>query len=173
MGCQGRHLVPIGGIRLEPHRFLAPPRRRLHPFPLFQHCPRDDHSLDLAGAFVDGGDADVAVEALHGIFAAEPVGPVDLHRRVAHRFGGLAGVQLGHAGGLGLPGPSAGGAHGGRAARQQPCGLDLRRGVGDHELDGLVVGDGLAEGMAFPRILDGLLEGALGDAHGLGRDADA
>jgi hypothetical protein len=45
---------------------------------VLEQVPGDDEALDLAGAFVDGGDADVSVEALHGVLAAEAVGAVDL-----------------------------------------------------------------------------------------------
>ena len=52
-------------------------------------------------------------------------------------------------------------------------GLDLHGHVGEHELDALEVGDRLAELLALLDVALGVVEGALRDAEGLGRDRDA
>ena len=56
-----------------------------------------------------------------------------------------------------------------------PCGLDLERHVGEHELHGLKLGDRLAELLAFHRILDARVVRALRDPerHRADRDAAA
>ena len=57
--------------------------------------------------------------------------------------------------------------------RQQARGLDLGRHVGELELDRLVLGDLLAEGLALLRVAQRQLERALGDAHAAGGDVHA
>ena len=52
-------------------------------------------------------------------------------------------------------------------------GLQLRRVLGDHHLNGLMLGDGLTEGLPLLGIPDGLLEGAAGDADASRRHVDA
>ncbi len=95
---------------------------------------------------MDGVDRD-----LHGDVRGEALGG-----------GALEGEVLVAAfrGGGGLVGEGAGG-------------LDLHGHVGEHELDALEVGDRLAELLAFLDVALGVVEGALGDAEGLGRDGDA
>src|SRR5579863_3583355 len=56
----------------------------------------DDQTLDFAGAFVDFGDAGVAVGAFDGIFAAVTVSAVDLNGLVRHAGGHFAGEEFGH-----------------------------------------------------------------------------
>ena len=52
-------------------------------------------------------------------------------------------------------------------------GFDFGVHVGEHPLDGLKLADGFAEGFAGARVLHGFIEGALGQAYGLGGNADA
>ncbi len=52
-------------------------------------------------------------------------------------------------------------------------GFDFGVHIGEHPLDGLEFADGFAEGFAGAGIFHGFVEGALGQAHGLGGDADA
>ena len=55
---------------------------------LLQQLPRDHQALDLAGAFADGAELDVAVELLDRVVLDEAVAAVDLHglvRRCARR----------------------------------------------------------------------------------------
>ena len=54
----------------------------------------------------------------------------------------------------------------------QPGGVRLQLHVGDLELDRLVVADRLAEGVALLRVLDRLVDAALGEADGQGGDGD-
>ena len=61
-----------------------------------QQLPRDHEPLNLAGAFADGGELDVAEEFLGRIVLHEPVAAVDLHAVVGGLDGNLAGVELGH-----------------------------------------------------------------------------
>ncbi len=56
---------------------------------------------------------------------------------------------------------------------QRAGGLDFRVHVGEHPLDGLEVGDGLAEGFAVACEFCGFIESGLRKANGLGGDADA
>ena len=58
-------------------------------------------------------------------------------------------------------------------AHQQPRRVYLRAHVREHELDGLELRNGVAEGHALLRVLQRRLERALGNAHGLRPDADA
>src|SRR6185295_7054148 len=60
-----------------------------------------------------------------------------------------------------------------RLARKEASGLDLGRHVGELELDRLVLGDRLAEGLALLAVAEGELQGALGDADATGGDVDA
>ncbi len=55
----------------------------------------------------------------------------------------------------------------------KPRGLDLGRHVGELELDRLVLGDRLAEGLALLAVAEGQLQGPLGDADAAGGDVDA
>src|SRR5260370_31530947 len=58
----------------------------------------DNEALDFAGAFVNFGDAGVAVVALYGIFAAVAVATVDLDGFVGDARGHFAGEEFGHGG---------------------------------------------------------------------------
>ena len=131
----------------------------------------DDEALDFAGAFVDFGDAGVAVVALDGIFAGVAVAAVDLDGFVGDAGGHFAGEEFGD-----------GGVHGeARAgvllpsgfADEEAGGVDFGGHVGEHELNGLELRDGMAEGVALLGVGAGGFEGALGDAEGLRGDADA
>ncbi len=70
-------------------------------------------------------------------------------------------------------GALAGVLHPRRLAGQQAGRLDLGRHVGELELDRLVLGDRLAEGLALLAVAEGQLERALGDADAAGGDVDA
>ena len=136
-----------------------------------ERVSRDHDALDLGRAFVQRGDARVAVQALDLVFAAEAVAAEDLHRLVGAEVRGLAREQLGHralgAGGLTLGAQRRGLPH--HQARR----LDPAAHVGDLELDRLEVGDGLAERDALVGVADREIQRALRDAERLRRDADA
>src|SRR5271168_718286 len=63
-----------------------------------QNPGRDYQALDFAGAFVDFGDARVAVVTLDGIFAAVAVAAVDLDGFVGDARGHFAGEKFGDGG---------------------------------------------------------------------------
>ncbi|EAU62243.1 conserved hypothetical protein [Stigmatella aurantiaca DW4/3-1] len=95
---------------------------------------------------------------------------VHLEGLVGHAAGHLAGVQLRH-------GALHGVAHAlvleqCRLVHQQARRVDLRGHVRQHELDGLVLPDGLAERLALARVAHRLLERGPGDAQRLRGDAD-
>ena len=56
----------------------------------------DDQLLDLAGAFVEAGDATIAPEAFGFIFVRETVAAVDLDRHIRIALGCLGGIIFGH-----------------------------------------------------------------------------
>ena len=55
----------------------------------------DHDALDLGCAFVDGGDAGIAVEALDFVFLNVAVSAVDLECVVGDAVGGFGGEELG------------------------------------------------------------------------------
>src|SRR5579884_1015647 len=124
-------------------RFLFSTGRQLIPLPdlhiPLEQIPRDDEVLDFVCAFVDAGDAEVAVPAFDGHFAGVAHAAVDLHDAVYHAVGHVGAVEFGHAGLVtvvhalvGFPG-----------------------GVQGEPLGGLAVRDGLAEGDALLGVFNG------------------
>ena len=108
----------------------------------------DHEALDLGGAFADFGQADVAIVALDVGLGDVAEAAVDLDGFVAAFLAHFGGEELGHGGffGEGLivvlePGG---------LIDQQAGGIQLCRHVGQLELDGLEVGDGLAELLRAP-----------------------
>ncbi len=131
----------------------------------------DDHPLHLVGTLVNGGDLGVPVHPLH-IHALEEAGAAeDLHRVVGDLQSDIGGVHLGHGGvhAVGLMGLLllGGGVH------QHPGALQLGGHVRQLEGDGLVEADRLAELDPLLGVLHSGLVGPLGDAQGLGGDADS
>mmetsp|Transcript_27981 Transcript_27981/g.58342 ORF Transcript_27981/g.58342 Transcript_27981/m.58342 type:complete len:410 (-) Transcript_27981:437-1666(-) len=61
----------------------------------------------------------------------------------------------------------------GRSPRQQPRSVPRDDHLTDLVLDGLHLGNGLAEGVSFERVLHGAVDGGGGDAEGLAGDSDA
>src|SRR2546422_188336 len=136
-----------------------------------QNPRRNHHPLNLAFAPVDLGDAGVAVHPLDGIFAIVAIPAVDLDGLVGDARGHLRGEQLGngrfHAEARAdvlLPSGFA---------REQARGVNFRGHICEHELDGLEIGDGMAEGHTLLRIFQRFLKRALGNPHGLRGNADA
>ena len=132
---------------------------------------RDHDPLDLARSLVDLRDLRVAVVALDRELLRVAVAAEHLDRLLRDCAPRPGGEQLR----LGALAPCAAGPllQPGRAVRQQPRGVDLRRHVGELELDRLEVGDPLAELPALQCIGARDVVGGLGDPHRLGRDADA
>ena len=85
--------------------------------------------------------------------------------------GGLGGEQLGHAG-LHVDAFSGVGPAGG-VVGHEAGGLELGGHLGEHELDGLVLEDRPAEGLALLRVGHRRLEGGLGHPDGPRRHVDA
>src|SRR5512134_1314237 len=78
----------------------------------------DDEPLDLARAFADGRELDVAEILLGGVILDKPVPAMDLDAVFCRAHGDFAGVELGHGGFEGRPLPLV--LHRGGAIRQQP-----------------------------------------------------
>src|SRR6478609_344855 len=126
-----------------------------------QQLLADHHALDLTRSLADQQQRRVAVEALDLVLLRVAVAAVDAEAFLDAVLAGLRSQELGHAG-LEV-GALAGVLHPRRFAGDEAGGLDLGRHVGELELDRLLVGDRLAEGLAFLAVAEGQLQGALGD----------
>src|SRR6266850_6957262 len=112
-----------------------------------QNPGRDDQTLDFAGAFVDFGDAGIAVVALDGILAAVAVAAVNLNGLVRDARRHFARKQFCdcrvHAeAGSRVILPRG-------FADQQPRRMDLGGHIRQHELYGLKLRNRMAEGHAL------------------------
>src|SRR5829696_10280434 len=133
----------------------------------------DDEPLDLVRALPDLQHLLIAVEPRDRVLVHEPVPPVDLERGVHDPVRQLARVELCNSRRLRERAPFL----------LQPCGLvdevpgrlDLRRHVGELELDRLELADGLSELLPLPRIRRRQVERALGqpEPHRRHRDPAA
>src|SRR3954454_564619 len=139
---------------------------------LAPHRAGDHDALDLVRALVDLGDLRVAHHPLHRVLVDVAVAAEDLHRLDRHGHRGVRGEQLRH---RGPPAEAALAAVGDRArlVEQLAGGGGPRLHVGELELDALELVDGLPELPALARVGGRVVRGALGDADGLGRDAEA
>src|SRR6185503_10147899 len=109
--------------------------------------PRDDHALDFVGALADLAQLAVAQRALDGELAGVAVAAVDLDGAIAGAHRHLRRPQLGRRRLVGVALPVV--AEPGGALDEQARAFELRRRIGEHELDRLVVGDGPAELLAL------------------------
>ena len=76
---------------------------------------------------------------------------MDLHDTIDDAIGHVGAVEFGHAGFVAVIQPLVGFP---RGVKGKPFrGLDFCGGVGEHPLDGLTVGDGLAKGDALPGVV--------------------
>src|SRR5260370_24929327 len=123
---------------------------------LVEHPVGDHHLLDLAGALVDLGNTGVAEVALDVVLARVAVAAVDLQRLVGDALRHLGREELGLRGleRVALPLVLRPGRLPGHHAR----GVDLGRHVREVELDGLEVGEVLAELLALLGVGEGVLE---------------
>src|SRR3954454_23474087 len=112
-----------------------------------QELLADNHALDLRGPLADQEQRRIAVEALDLVLLRVAVAAVDAEALLDALLAGLRGEQLGHPG-LEV-GTGAGVLHARRLAGDETGGLDLGRHVGQLELNRLVLGDRLAEGLAL------------------------
>src|SRR3954447_15687973 len=136
-----------------------------------QQLLADHHALDLRGPLADQQQRRVAVEALDLVLLRVAVAAVDAEAFFDAVLAGLRGEELGHPG-LEV-GALAGVLHPRRFAGDEAGGLELGRHVGELELDRLVGGDRLAEGLPFLAVAEGELERPLADADAAGGDVDA
>src|SRR5699024_7903090 len=127
------------------------------------------HALDLVRALIDLSDLRIAYHPLNGMVddvsgPAEQLHGVrgDLHGRV-RGIGLRRGTEVGQ---IVVEALTLRGGGVGQLAR----GLELHSHIGEHELDALVLSDGLAELLTLLDVVQGVVESALGDAHGLRRD---
>jgi signal peptidase I len=132
---------------------------------------RDDHALDLARPLADLEDLRVSVEAGHGELLDVAVPAVHLNRFARHVDGHLGREELRH-GRLGLERFTVL-TEAASVVDGETGVMDLRRHVGDLELDGLEAADGLAELVPFPRVANAGVETPLRLADGERRDRDA
>ena len=155
----------------------------------FEQVAGDDRALDLAGAFVDGDDAGIAVHALDFGFAGVALAAVDLHGFVDDAIDHFAREKFGAGGGgahpqAGIEAPMCNTGPWGTRGRTQILqeggvveeaagGFNFCVHVGEHPLDGLEFADGFAKGFAGTSEFGGFVEGSLGEADGLRSDADA
>jgi hypothetical protein len=137
----------------------------------FQNPGGDDEALDFGGAFVDFGDAGVAVVALDGIFAAVAIAAVDLDGFVGDAGGHFAGEEFGDGGVHAIARASV--LLPGGFADEEARGVDFRGHVREHKLNGLKLRDGMAKGETLFGIFQRGFKSALGDSNGLRGDADA
>src|ERR1035437_5808297 len=136
-----------------------------------EELPCDHQALDLAGAFADGAEFDVAVELFDGVVLDEAVAAVDLHGLAGDADGGLGSEELGHGGFAGDA--QAAVEHPGGAIVEQAGGIDIHRHIDELVLDGLKLGNRAAELFAQFGILEGGVVCALGHADGERGDRDA
>src|SRR5919108_160281 len=125
----------------------------------------DDLALDLAGALVDPGSPDLAVQLLQEVAALQRPGPEDLHCRVHHPLSRLGGEQLGH----GRPAGHVGGAPvvpGRGRVHEEPGRLGSGGHLGEGVADGLELPDRAPERLASRPVLDGRIERGPGHPHG-------
>src|SRR5882757_6726919 len=116
----------------------------------------DHHALDLGGPLADQKEWGVAVEALDLVLLRVAVAAVDAERVLDVFLPRLRGEELGHPG-LEV-GALAGVLHPRRFAGDQAGRLQARRHVGELELDRLVLGDRLAEGLPLLAVFERQLE---------------
>ena len=128
------------------------------------HVSGDDELLDLAGAFVEAQQADVAVEALDCVFGHVAGAAVDLHGAVGDLADHFGAEQLA---GRGFEGDVFAGVALARGFEHHAArGVGLGAGIGEHRLDELLLGEGFAELPALHGVGEGVGDEALGDADG-------
>src|SRR5579883_1615784 len=137
----------------------------------FEKLASNHQALDLAGALAYQHQRGVAVVAFDVKLSGVAKAAKDAHGLQGNVLAHLGGEKLGHAG---LQVAAF-------AAillaccllDQQARRLDVGGHVGQLELDGLVLGDGLPEGAPLLRVLDGILEGCAGHTYRAGSHVDA
>src|SRR5712671_1497875 len=129
-------------------------------------------ALNLAGAFVDGDYAGIAVHALDIGFARIAYAAVNLHRFIDYAIHHFAGVQFrlrgrrSHFRRMRVFQP-------GGVMHEAARGFDFGLHVGQHELNGLEFGDVFAEGATLLGVFHGFFERALRESDSERADANA
>ena len=131
----------------------------------------DRRQLHEGCALVDFADLGVAVELLDGVVLDEAGAAVDLDGQAGDALGYLRGEVFAH-GGL-LEEVELRVLEPGGVVDEEAGGFDVGGHLGELELHGLELDDGLAELLAFFGPLCGVAPCALGEAEHLGADADA
>src|SRR5260221_968439 len=135
-----------------------------------QELLADHHALDLRGSLADQEQRRVAVKALDLVLLRVAVAAVNAKALLDALLAGLRGEQLRHPS-LEI-GALAGVLHPRRFAGDETGRLDLGRHVGELELNRLVLGDRLAEGLALLAVAEGQLQRPLSDADAARGDVD-
>src|SRR5258708_1624060 len=135
-----------------------------------QELLADHHALDLRGSLADQEQRRVAVKALDLVLLRVAVAAVNAKALLDALLAGLRGEQLRHPS-LEI-GALAGVLHPRRFAGDETGRLDLGRHVGELELNRLVLGDRLAEGLALLAVAEGQLQRSLRDSDAASGDVD-
>jgi len=146
-------------------------RRALRALVPFQQSARDDEPLQLVGSSADEQQRRIAVQTLDREVLRVAIAAHDPHRLEHHLGGGLAGEELCHAG-LDVAALAAIFLRRGGIDEEARC-LDLRRHVGQLDLDRLVLGDRLAESDPLLSVPDRLLKGGPGEPEPARSQIDA
>src|SRR5437763_8815899 len=100
--------------------------------------------LDLVGALIDAGHAQVAVPAFDGHLAGVAHATVNLHDAVNDAIGHVGAIELGHTGLVAVIQPLV--SFPGSMKGEPSGSLNFYRRVGNHPLYSLAISDGLTEG---------------------------
>lgn len=127
--------------------------------------------LHVGGSLIDGTDLGITIVFLLGEVTGEAHAAHPVNALGGGTLCHLRGVELGH--GRLLQEGYAGLLQASRIVGEQASRLNLCGNGGDLVLHGLEVVDGVTELLALQQIWNGGIEGALGQAHHLGANADA
>src|SRR6185312_8562319 len=136
-----------------------------------EQAARDDEAHDLVGAFEDPVDAQIAEVALDRIVLDVAVAAMELQRLVADPEAGIGREALGHRAAhrrVRLPGIE----RRSRAPHHEARRLELRRHIGELELQRLELGELAAELPALADMAERRLEAGAGAAERAGGDVE-
>src|SRR5215217_413645 len=136
-----------------------------------EQTPRDHQALYFVGSLAYGHQRGIAEVTLHVIILVVTVTTMNAHGLEAVVDAGLAGEELRHTC-LEVATLAAIELLGG-IPEEQTGSLDADRHIGQLQLYGLMLGDGLSEGLALLGVGDRVLEGGASDAQSAGSDVDA
>ena len=130
---------------------------------LLQQLPGDDQALQFIGAAADQQQRRIPVVALHGEILREAIAAHDAHRLEGHFGSRFRREQFRHAR-FEIASLAAISFRGCRVDQQSRC-LDLRRHLGEFDLNGLMLRNRLSESVPLLRVFDRILEGRARDAQ--------